>query len=407
MSTLPAVERAELEQVQRWSVLVGVVALVVCVIGAFFSPTQFFRAYLAAYCWCLGVALGSMVVLMLYHLTGGAWGFLLRRFLEAGMRTLPLMAALFVPIAAGVRYLYPWANPSIVASSEELKYNHIYLDVPFFYFRAALFFASWILISFFLSVWSRRQDRLGEIGSPRKFRLLSGPCLVVYGVTITFASVDWTMSLQPDFHSTIWGPLFAVGQMLEAQAFVVIMLAWLAGRPPLRPLISPDVLNDIGNLLFTFLIIWAYLTFFQMMLIWMGNMRDEVIWYLPRVAGGWRGVAWAIFIFHFAIPFFALLMREVKRSTGALLRVATLILFMRLVGLDWEVLPAFPDTWIGQHWMDFVMPVGLGGIWLAAYLWLLKQYPVLPLHDPNQLEAARLHMLDEEEERRREAMQHG
>jgi hypothetical protein len=339
--------------------------------------------------------------------TGGAWGFLLRRFFEAAMRTLPLLAALFVPIAIGVRYLYPWANPAIVASSEELKYNHIYLSVLFFYFRAALFFACWILISSILSIWSKRQDRIGEIGSPRRFRLLSAPSMVVYGVTITFAAVDWTMSIQPDFHSTMWGPLFAAGQLLSGQAFVVIVLSWLARRPPLRDQISRDALNDIGNLLFTFLVIWAYMAFFQLMLVWMANLRDEVIWYLPRVAGGWRAVVWALCILHFGIPFFALLMREVKRSTEALMRVGALILFMRLVGLYWEILPSYPSAGIAQHWMDFVAPVGVGGIWLSAFLWLLMRYPVLPQHDPSQLESVRLREVDAEQDRQREELQRG
>jgi hypothetical protein len=406
MSTLPAVERSELESVQRWSLIVGGAALTICVIGAFFSPAQFFRAYLGAYLWCLGTALGCMVLLMLYHVTGGAWGFVLRRSYEAAMRTLPLMAALFVPIAAGVRYLYPWVDPAIVGSGGELKFNHTYLNVPFFYFRAVLYFAAWILISFILSTWSRRQDRVGEIGSPRKFRLLSAPSMAVYGLTITFASVDWTMSTQPEFHSTMWGPLFAAGQILSGQAFVVVVLGWLASRPPLRDVVSRDVLNDIGNLLFSFLVIWAYMAFFQFMLVWMANLREEAAWYLPRVAGGWRALAWSLFLLHFAVPFFALLMREVKRSPQALMRVAALILFMRLVGLYWEILPAYPDQGLAQHWMDFVAPVGVGGIWLSAFLWLLKQNPVLPQHDPSQLEALRLRERDEEEARR-EAMHHG
>lgn len=321
------------------------------------------------------------------------------------MRTLPLLAVLFIPIAIGVRHLYVWARPDEV--SPELKFNHIYLNVGFFLLRAVLFFALWILIASILSFWSRQQDRLGEIGSPRKFRLLSAPGLVVYGVTITFGSVDWVMSLEPDFHSTMWGPLFAAGQLLCGQAFVVIMLGWLAGRPPLRNLISPDVLNDIGNLLFTFLVIWAYMTFFQFMLIWMANLRDEVPWYIARSQGGWQYVVWAIWVLHFAVPFFALLMRDVKRSPEGLIRVAALILFMHLEQLYWQVMPAFPGTTLAQHWMDFLMPFGLGGIWLAAYLWLLARDPILPPPDADLEEALRLRQLDLEEEARREAIRHG
>jgi hypothetical protein len=406
MSTLPQDRVAHLGRVERWSLVVGVAALAVCVVGALFSPTQFFRAYLTAYLFWLGIALGSFAILMLYHLTGGAWGFLLRRVFEAAMRTLPLLAVLFVPIAVGVPYLYPWTRPEEVAASRQLRQNHIYLNAPFWWIRVALFFASWIALSYIVSAWSREQDRTGERILPRKFRLLAGPALVVYGLTITFASVDWTMSLDPKFYSTIWGPLFASGQLVSAMAFAILVLGWLLTTNPLERFVSPDVLNDVGNLLFTFLIIWAYMAFFQFMLIWMANLRREVIFYLPRSQDGWQWVAWAIFLFHFAVPFFLLLLRDVKRSPTALMRVAALLLFMRMIYLYWEIMPNFPGTTIAEHWMDFLTPIGVGGPWLAYFLWQLKRYPVLPLHDRNQEEAEHLHRIDEEAARR-EAMSDG
>jgi hypothetical protein len=406
MSTLPQDRVAQLGRVERWSLVVGVAALAVCVVGALFSPTQFFRAYLTAYLFWLGIALGSFAILMLYHLTGGAWGFLLRRVFEAAMRTLPLLAVLFVPIAVGMSYLYPWTRPEEVAASTQLQHNHVYLNAPFWWIRAALFFASWITLAYVVSAWSHEQDRTGERTLPRKFRLLAGPALVVYGLTITFASVDWTMSLDPKFYSTIWGPLFASGQLVSAMAFAVLILSWLLTARPVHRFVSPDVLNDVGNLLFTFLIIWAYMAFFQFMLIWMANLRREVIFYLPRSQDGWQCVAWAIFLFHFAVPFFLLLLRDVKRSPAALMRVAALLLFMRLIYLYWEIMPNFPGTTIAEHWMDFLTPIGVGGPWLAYFLWQLKRYPVLPLHDRNQEEAEHLRRVDEEAARR-EAMSDG
>jgi hypothetical protein len=407
MSTLPPERMAQLARVERWSLGIGIAALAVCLVGALFSPAQFFRAYLAAYLFWLGIALGSFAILMLYHLTGGAWGFLLRGVFEASMRTLPLLAVLFAPIAVGVPYLYSWANPEEVAASLQLRHNHLYLNAPFWWIRAALFFASWIVLAYVVSAWSREQDRTGERTVPRKFRLLAGPALVVYGLTITFASVDWTMSLDPKFYSTIWGPLFASGQLVSAMAFTVLVLGWLLATDPLQRFVSLEVLNDVGNLLFTFLVIWAYMAFFQFMLIWMANLRREVIWYLPRSRGGWQWVAWAVFLFHFAVPFFLLLLRDVKRSPAALMRVAALLLFMRLVYLYWEIMPNFPGTTIAEHWMDFLTPFAVGGPWLAYFLWQLKRYPVLPLHDINQEEAEHLRRMDQEEAARREAMSHG
>jgi hypothetical protein len=414
VSTLPTTQREELERLQWRSLAAGGIALVVCVVGAFFSPQQFFRAYLAAYQFYLGIALGSWAILMLYHLTGGAWGFLIRRFLEAAMRTLPLLALLFAPIAFGIasfvpqpQRLYPWAEPHVVSGSEALKYNHLYLNAPFWWCRAAMFFSAWIIVSFIMSRWSEQQDETGEPQLPRKFRLLAAPSLVVYGATITFAAVDWVMSLQPEYHSTMFAPQFAAGQLVTAHAFALLVLAWLVSRPPLAEVISFETLNDLGNMLLTFLVIWAYMTFFEFMLVWIANLPEEVAWYKPRGNNGWQWVAWALFILHFAIPFFCLLMRDIKRDPRRLAQVAGLIFFMHLVFLYFQIMPAFPNTTIAQHWMDFLTPVGIGGIWLSNFLYILKQRPVLPLHDLNREEAAHLREMDREAEARAEAVRHG
>lgn len=427
MSTVPASRRAELERLQRGALVVGLVALLACIAGAFFSPAQFFRAYLPAYQFYLGIALGSMAIVMLYHLTGGAWGFLIRRLLEAGMRTLPILAVLFIPIACGPGYLYLWARPEAVALNKNLQHKMLFFNLPFLYpqlplfwwLRVVLYFAIWLTLAYFLSTWSRQQDQTGNPDLPRKFRLLSAPGLVLYGVTITFASVDWVMSLQPTFHSTIFPPLFAIGQLLSGQAFAVLVLAWLVSSPPLADLISLETLNDLGNLLFTFLVMWVYMAFFQFMLVWMANLPEEVIWYLPRTRGGWDGVAWALVIFHFVVPFFLLLLRDIKRNPSALARVAGLLLFMQLVymyfqilppfsGRAWQrLLPDFPADHLSVHWMDFLTPLGVGGLWLAYFLWQLKQNPVLPLHDLNRQEAAHLRQHDQEVVAREEALHHG
>jgi hypothetical protein len=407
-STLPADRRERLERLQWRALVVGAVALAVCVVGAFFSPTQFFRAYLVAYLFFLGLAHGCFAILMIYHLTGGAWGFLIRRVLEAGMRTLPLMAVLFIPIACGVEFLYDWADPSLVAASRALQHKQVYLNVPFFIGRAVLYFVLWVGIAFLLSRWSREQDRTGDPALARRLTSLSGPGLAVYGVTITFASVDWVMSLQPAFRSTIFGPLFASGELLTGFACALVVMAWLVARPPLARLVSVEALNDLGNLLFTFLIIWAYMEFFQFMLIWIANLPYDVIWYLPRSTEGWQWVVWAIGIFHFAVPFFLLLSRDVKREPRALAALAGLILFMHLIYLYYQVLPAFPDTTLAEHWMDVLAPFAVGGLWLANFAWDLKSGPVLPQHDPSEQAAIHYRALDQEEAARAaEEVHHG
>jgi hypothetical protein len=299
----PAARSEEVARLQRGALLVGVVALVACAIGAFFDPTQFFRAYLAAYQLYLGIGLGSLVLVMVYHLTGGAWGFLIRRILEAATRTLPLLALLFIPIACGAVYLYPWARPEEVAASKDLRHKQIYLNLPFFWGRAALFFVLWLALAFVLDAWSRQQDQTGDERLPGRFGLLSGAGLPAYGLSITFASVDWVMSLEPTFRSTTFGPLYASGQILSAHAFALVVMAWLVARPPLANYLSVEALNDLGNLLLTFVVIWSYMEWFQFMLIWIANLPWEVAWYLARSRNGWQWVAWALFVFHFAVPY--------------------------------------------------------------------------------------------------------
>jgi hypothetical protein len=425
MTDLPADRKAELTRLQRWALEVGVVALAVCVVGAFFSPAQFFRAYLVAYLFFLSIAHGCFAILMIYYLTGGAWGFLIRRSLEAAMRTLPLLALLFIPlgcgvgelydwarpivveIGGGVGELYDWARPTAVETSKGLQHKELYLNVPFFWVRAVLYFALWCGTAYLLGSWSREEDRTGDARLGEKLTGLSGPGLVMFGITITFAAVDWVMSLQTAFRSTIIGPLFASGEVLTGMACALLVLAWLVSRPPLADAVSVEALNDLGNLLLTFLIIWAYMAFFQFMLIWIANLPYDAIWYLGRSEDGWQAVAWALLVLHFVVPFFLLLSRDVKRNPRALACLAALILFSHLVYLNYQVLPAFPDTEVYEHWMALVAPLAVGGLWLADFLWQLKRAPVLPLHDANAAAALHYQQLDLEQAAREGEVQHG
>ncbi len=407
MSTLPVADRTELDRMRNGSLIVGVAALAVCVVGAFFSPEQFFRSYLASYLFYQGIGLGCLAILMVYYLTGGAWGFLIRRLLEAGTRTLPLLALLLIPVGFGLGYLFLWARPEVVAEDKKIQWQQVYLNVPFWWGRAVLFFAVFLALTYLLNVWSRREDETGDPRYAPRLENLSGPGLVAFGICMHFAAVDWIMSLQPSFHSSIFGPLVVSGQVMSAQAMVLLVLAWAVRRPPLADAVSVEALSDLGNLLLTFLVIWAYMVFFQFMLIWITNLPYEVSWYTDRSRGGWEWVAWALFLLHFAVPFFLLLQRTVKRNPATLAGVAALLLFMQLVFSDYQVLPAFPGTTLAQHWMDFVMPFGLGGIWLAYFLWQLGRRPLLPDRDLNQDHALRLRREDLERAEREAVLSHG
>lgn len=405
--TLPAELVNTLKRWQWWTVSIGLVALVLCALGAVFNVRAFCRAYLTGYLFWLGLALGSFVVLMIYHLTGGAWGYVTRRILEASLMTLPLLAILFLPIGFGVAELYDWARPDLVAASESLQHKQPYLNVPFFWVRAVVYFAVWIVVAFLLWRWSRAQDRTSDPRYTERMAQLSGPGLVAFGIAITFASVDWIMSLQPGFRSTIFGPLTASGQILSGFAMTLLVLAALISWTPLKNLVALEVLGDLGNLLLAFLVVWGYLQFFQFMLIWIGNLRYDVIWYLPRERGIWQAVALALIFLHLAVPFFLLLSQDVKRNPRALAWVAALILVMRVVYVCYELFPVFPDRTVLEYGLDVLAFVGIGGLWLACFTWVLTSAPILAPRDPNREAALAYGRHDLEREARAGEVAHG
>jgi hypothetical protein len=361
-------------RLERGALLVGAVGLIACAAGLLFSPAHFFRAYLVGYQFWLGVALGCLAVLMLQHLTGGVWGVLLRRLLESGSRTILLLAVLFVPVLVGMGHLFRWTHEDV--------HQRVYLNVPFWIGRAVVYFAVWFAVSWFLNRWSAEQDSSPTPGLPRRLRLLSAPGLVLYGLTVTFASIDWTMSLEPDWYSTIYPVLFATGQVLAGLAFAVAALLLLAAYQPLAGLIGPTQLRDLGNLLLTFVMLWAYMSISQFLLIWSGNLPEENPWYLRRIQDGWQVVAVALAALHFGLPFLLLLSRDVKEDPRTLGLVVGLILAMRFLDVLWWIEPAFGDGMYFYWLLDVAALVGLGGVWVWWFLRQLRQRPLLPLHEP-------------------------
>jgi hypothetical protein len=343
---------------------------------------QFFRSYLIAYLFWIGIALGCLPLLMLHHLVGGNWGFVIRRILEAGTRTLLLMVLLFTPVLVGVHSLYEWSHPDVVARDEVLQAKQLYLNVPFFIVRAAVCFLAWIVFAFFLNRWSAEQDASGNPFFLRRFQLLSAPGIAVYGLTITFASIDWAMSLEPHWFSTIYGMFFIVGQSLAALAFAIIIVIRLSESAQLATYLRPDVFQDLGNLLLAFVMLWAYLSFSQYLIIWAGNLPEEIPWYLRRGSNGWQWVAAFIAIFQFAVPFLLLLGRRNKRNKVILGWIAAAVLLMRWVDTYWLIAPSFLPA-VTLHVFDVVLFLLIGGIWLFVFLRELRKRALVPLGDPN------------------------
>jgi hypothetical protein len=383
----PALER-DINGWQRASVIAGAVALVICMLGAFLDTGQFFRAYLVGYMFALGIALGCMAVLMIHHLTGGHWGIVIRRVLEAATRTFPLFVILFIPIVAGMGHLYPWTHSELVAKDPILQQKSIYLNIPFFLIRSAIYFLVWILLAWRLNATSAEQDRQWTLERNLKLQRLSAGGLLIYALTITFASVDWVMSLDPHWFSTIFGILFMGGQGVSGFAFLIVAAVLLARREPFSHVVRKPHLHDWGKLMFAFVMLWAYFNFSQFLIIWSANLPEEIPWYLRRMSGGWGGAGLVLVILHFVVPFALLLSRDLKRDSGRLIKVAALLLAMRVLDLYWIVAPTVHDA--GHHeipWMYFIAPIGLGGIFTWVFFSQLKKRPLLPVGDPTLEEA--------------------
>ena len=375
---------ASVGRLQQRALTVGILGLALMMFGAPASPAQFFRSYLVGYLFALGVTLGCLGLLMLQHLTGGHWGVVIRRPLESATRTLPVLVVLFVPLGFGLRQLYAWTGPMEKPLS---RFQMSYLTIPGFLTRAAIYFAIWILLMLLLNSWSLQQDARPERALRRKLQMLSGPGIVLYVFTMTFAAVDWVMSLSPHWSSTIYGFLFVGGQAVSAMALMIAVAVLLAQSEPMSGILQPRHLHDLGKLLLAFVMLWAYFAFSQLLIIWAGNLPEEIPFYMKRLRGGWGALGVLILLFHFALPFFLLLSRDLKRSARLLPRLAIAVIFMRLVDLFWMTAPEFSPDAFRVHWMDVAAPAGIGGIWLAYFAWQLKGRPLLPLGDPELAEA--------------------
>ncbi|HEY7098123.1 MAG TPA: hypothetical protein VH437_15460 [Terriglobales bacterium] len=372
---------------QRRSFIAGGIAAVIAVLGALILHEwqQFFRAYLIGFLACLGICLGSMAVLMLRHLTKGGWGMVIRRQLGAAMRTIPYLTLLFVPIALGVTHLYVWTQP-LESIHDKKLHEHLelvatsYMTIKGFILRAAIYFAIWNLISFLLTKWSREQDSPTSPSNSRKFKALSAPGIILYAFTISFAGIDWVMSLDPTWSSTMFGLLILVGELMIALAFAIVVERILYRYKPMSELLKPDHVHDHGKLMLTFIMVWAYFSFSQWLILWAGNIPEEITWYIRRLNGGWQFVGLFLAIFQFVVPFVILLSRSFKRDITRLVWLAAWVIIMRFVDLLWLIEPNFSTT-LTVTWLDIAVPVAITGIWMGVFFRNLGSLPLVPAYD--------------------------
>ena len=378
---------ADITRTRNVALAVGLLFTLALVLGAVLSPGHFFHGYLVGFIFWTGITVGSLALLMLQHLTGGAWGLVIRRVLEASTRTFPLMLLLFIPVAIGLRHIYPWTDVAVMNSTPALQKKTSFLNPSFFILRAFVYFAIWSALAIALNWLSLQQDRATSREVRKRMQMISGPGLVLTIICITFAAIDWVMSLDPSWYSTIYGLIFVAAWALSALAFTILIMSWLSVREPMNAVVQPRHSHDWGNLTLTLVMLWTYFAFSQYLLIWSGNLPEETTWYVARKNGGWGAIALAIVILQFAFPFLMLLSRATKKNAQKLAMLAGLILVMRVIDVIWLIEPTYSSGDFVFNWMDYVAPLAIGGLWLGTFAWQLQKRPLLPINDP-QLEQA-------------------
>jgi hypothetical protein len=368
---------------QQRALIVGVIGVVLCAIGYVKSPESLLHSYLLAFMFILGLSLGSLGLLMLQHLTGGMWGIVIRRPLESATRALPLVFILFAPIFFGFRYLYgAWLNAPKTGEHRLSDFQQHYLTANWFHIRALIYFAVWLLLMWVFNNWSRKQDVDREDRAlRRRLKMLAGPGIILYVFAMSFAAIDWVMSLSPHWASTIYGFLYVAGQLISSMSLMICVVVLLSRAPVFQGVLKPRYLHDLGKLLLAFVMLWAYFSFSQLLIIWSGNSPEEISFYRSRLYGEWGYVSVIILIFHFFVPFFLLLSRDLKRNPSLLPKVALWLIFMRFVDIYWLTRPEFTPSAIPSLW-DLAAALGLVGLWFFVFAWQLQKMPLLPLGEP-------------------------
>lgn len=383
---------AEIAGLRRKAWIAAAIGLIASGVGLLVAPTQFYRSYLVAWLFWLGIALGCFALGLLHQLTRGEWGLMVRRVLGAATRTLPILLLLFIPVFIGLKEIYVWARPEAVAHDELIQAKTWFLNPTGWALRSIGYFAIWIFFAWVLNHLSKKQDTLSSGKLFRRMQAFAAPGLLLYVMAATFASVDWLMSLDPHWYSSIFPISFVGGHAVSALAFLVPVALWLGRYEPMSKLFRARHFHDYGKLMLAFVMLWTYFQLSQLIIIWSGNLPEEVTYYLTRLEGGWKWITIGLVLGHFALPFVLLLSRDIKRDARKLAVVALVLLVMRWVDLYWQAAPAFVhggDGGLHLHWLDLATLLAVGGVWMAFFLGELAKRPLLPAHEPYLAEALR------------------
>jgi hypothetical protein len=380
------------ESVKRIASIIGIAGLLLCVAGYFSDHARFFQSYLFAFMFWAGFPIGGLGILLLNNVVGGKWGVTIRRYLEASARTLPLIAVFFVVILLGVKDIYAWATHSFVQANEFLKHKEGYLNLPGFAIRAVVCFGLWMFFLWRVNKWTDEQDQTGDPAIKEKLRKFSAPALLVLVITVTVAYIDWALSVDTQFYSTVYGALILIGNVQQTFALCILTLILTSKGDRFQGRVNSKILHDLGKMLFAFVIFWTYLSASQLIIVWPASLPQEITWYLDRTAGFWKAICVFVGLTMFAIPFAALLSQGLKKDPRRLQRVCVWILIVNAIHMFWFIEPPFrvisastplhTSSSFAVYWTDLAAFLGIGGIWVYYFITQLRKRPLLPLKDP-------------------------
>jgi hypothetical protein len=381
---------ASLRALAGKAAVVGAAGVAATAAGAFLDPDRFFHAYLVGWLLWFSVASGCLGLLLLHHLSGGRWGIVVRRPMEAAARTIPLLALLALPLFAGLDRIFVWADHAKVEADHVLHHKAPYLNPTAFTVRFLVTVAVFTLLAFLLSKRSAEQDAgpaAGGAGRAWSMQKASGVGLLLYVLLASFVGFDWLMSLDPHWFSSLYGAIFLSGSAIAALTFLTLVARSLLANEAMRGVLTPKRFHDFGTLLFAFVMFFTYLCISQFIIAYQGNLPEEVVWFTERFEGGWGIVAWALLLFHFFFPFMILLHRSVKRRAPMLALIAAFVLVMRWVDILWQSRPSLAHGHFALSWLDVAAPLAVGGVWFFFFVRELGKRPLLPLNDPALAEA--------------------
>ena len=363
--------------------IIGSIGLIISFIGAFLKPDLFYSSYLVSFVFWLSIALGSLFLLVLHYLTGAVWSVVLRRLFEHLASVIPLFLILFIPVIFGIHHLFEWSHTEIVKNDALLTHKSAFLNTPFFIIRSLVYFVIWSFTALFFFKLSLKQDQTGDSSILTTLRRTSPPAIILFALTLTFASFDWLMSLEAHWYSTIFGVYIFSGATVGALAGMIILVLFLHKNNMLKNTITVEHYHDLGKLLFTFTVFWAYMAFSQYFLIWYANIPEETIWYQHRWTGSWKIISLLLVFGHFVVPFFTLLIRAMKRSAGFILFISLWMLFMHWIDIYWIIMPTSSHHGFHLTLFDLSCFIGIGGLSIWFILSQIGKYPLVPIKDPN------------------------